>query len=80
MSNARFFTALALTALVTATVVGGLALSAPAHADTARTAVCRPSGSEAPKHTEVWMNEQLAQGRTSFVVSNGYPSAPLCAW
>ena len=81
MSNARFFSALALTALATALVVGGLTMSTAAHADTPRTAICRAiMESQDGKHTEAWMNEMLASGRTSFVVAGGATAAPLCAW
>lgn len=81
MSNARFFSAIALTAVVTASVVGSLTLSATAHADTPRTAVCRSiMESQAGKETAAWMNAMLAEGRTSFVVAGGATGAPLCAW
>ncbi len=75
MSNARFFSAIALTAVVTGTLVAGLTLSRPAHADAPRTATCAAISS-LPK-AETWINEQLAAGRTEIVT---WSTGGFCAW
>jgi hypothetical protein len=85
MSNARFFSAIAFTAVVA--LVAGLTLARPAQADTPRTAVCinslalkKGDGDFAGTGTR-WMQEQLSAGKTDFVTlptSNG--SVVACAW
>ena len=96
MSNARFFSAIALTAVVTGTLVAGLTLSRPAHADPPRTATCgwripgapdARSGSpklldEHNSALQAWMAEQMAAGRTQFgtMPAPDVYHASLCAW
>ena len=83
MSNARFFSAIALTAVVTGTLVAGLTLSSPARADEPKTAICtgviepaqEGTGTWAkmlPGYTapiEAWMTARLAEGRTQFTLA-----------
>ncbi len=86
MSNARFFSAIALTAAVTGTLVAGLTLSRPAHADVPRTAECQwQFAGQAPaklnESVTTYINGQLAAGRTSIVVVPLMSGASsVCAW
>jgi hypothetical protein len=85
MSNARFFSAMVLTAVVTGTLVAGLTLSLPAHAEAPRTAACKvfpTSGgfTNLSKYTAdvaSWMEAELLAGRTQFTQLS--PSV-LCSW
>lgn len=91
MSNARLFSAIALTAVVTGTLVAGLTLSRPAHADPAGTAVCiagaepgenfRDGAGAAAKATAMF-NGHLAEGRTRVAVIPvvGSGTSVTCFW
>lgn len=80
MSNARFFAAILGTALITGTVVAGVTLAQPAHAEGPRVSECAiPFGAgQAPliKNTQAWVDQQLAAGKTQFA-SLGQV---VCAW
>ncbi|MES2638078.1 MAG: hypothetical protein V4850_01290 [Myxococcota bacterium] len=92
MSHPRLFSAIALTALVTGTVVGGLTLSRPVRADTPPTAVCswQYQGARPPQTKEgfaqadaavaSWMSAQLAAGKTNFVLTQSALLPTMCAW
>lgn len=82
-------TALSLAVAVAIAAVSGMTLAQPAHAETARTAVCTarvpwPDGRKdedaANLGVQLWMNEQLASGKTQFVsVTNTMQRQSLCA-
>lgn len=88
MSNARFISAIALTSLVTASIVAGLTLSRSAHAEVPASAVCAYSFGGSSRDlakvgpaTSEWMNAQIAAGRSRFIPVGGTVVAPgICAW
>ncbi|MES2640226.1 MAG: hypothetical protein V4850_12105 [Myxococcota bacterium] len=88
MSNARFFSTIVCTAVVTATLVGGLTLARPVLADTPRTMECMPQPSlmavpKAVAAQQAWANEQLAAGKLNFVAMPllaNPTSMAVCAW
>lgn len=77
MSNARFFAALVLTAIVAGCGVGAVTLSLPAHADAPRKAECKVFSLAAPGAVEAWMDAELAAGKASFFLA---PGSMACAW
>ena len=80
MSNARFFSAIALTAVVSGTLVAGVTLSRPALAEAPPSPVCIQVFNATVPSTnakwEAWIGEQVAAGRTHFV---SHPVG-VCAW
>jgi hypothetical protein len=59
----------------------GFLLSRRAQAEPPREAECFSLVSLAPAApTAEWMMEQLAKGRTHFIVASNAGIAPLCAW
>lgn len=79
MSNARLFSIIGLSVVITVLVMG--AITRPAHADAPRTAECMTAGqnsAQIQKEAKGWMDQQLAAGRTNFV--SIAPTGNLCAW
>ena len=69
---------------VIAIVAAAVFVAIPAYAQTGRTAVCTGRGSiaapagDGPQQLQVWMNQQLAKGKTQFIVAD--KDVVLCAW
>lgn len=69
---------------VIAIVAAAVFVAIPAYAQTGRTAECTGRGSlatpagDGPQQFQGWMNQQLAKGKTQFIISE--KDYVICAW
>jgi hypothetical protein len=83
MSNARLFSTIALTAVISAALVAGLTLPRSAKAQVGRPAVCTIQSGMGLKASTVaeWMNAEVAAGYGNFSQTSLYAGGLLlCAW
>ena len=82
LTTRRLITAAALAVFVIAGVM--VFVTIPANAQTGRTAVCTGRGSiaalghTADQQLQVWMTQQIAQGKTQFIVVDN--NTVVCSW